>query len=84
MSQFKPDPSDVIDCIDIFAELKASQWLVQSMQDAIETHWGEEELIEHIAYLVSIYGDKIQDLIPRLDAAFDKVYRPQISALDLV
>ena len=66
--------TDIIDCIDIFAELKDTQWLIQSMQDAISNHWEEKELVEHLSFLISIYGEKIEEIIPRLDAAFEKVH----------
>jgi hypothetical protein len=79
MAQFQPKLSDVIDCVDIFAEIKETQWLVQSMQDAISEHWEKPELIKHLAYLISEYSDKIKELIPKLDQAFEKV-QPKFDA----
>jgi hypothetical protein len=79
MAQFQPKLSDVIDCVDIFAEIKQAQWLVQSMQDAISGHWEKPELKEHLGYLISEYSDKIKELIPKLDQAFEKV-QPEFDA----
>ena len=73
MAQFKPKQWDIIQCVDIFSEIKEAQWLVQSMKDAISSHWKEPELIEHISYLVDNYYDKMESLIPKLDKAFEKV-----------
>ena len=73
MAQFQPKPCDITQCVDIFAEIKSAQWLIESMKDAISSHWKEEELIEHISYLVDNYSDKMESLIPKLDKAFEKV-----------
>ena len=79
MAQFQPKLSDVIDCVDIFAEIKQAQWLVQSMEDAIAERWEKPELINHLAYLIHEYSDKIKELIPKLDQAFEKV-QPEFDA----
>jgi hypothetical protein len=74
MAQFTVDSSDIISCIDIFDEMKDAQWLIQSMHDAISNHSEKKELIEHLYFLISIYEDKIEDLIKRLDSAFEQVF----------
>ena len=83
MSQFTPNLSDVIECIDIFAELKDAQWLIQSMKDAMTNHWNDEQLINHLAFLINEYADKAQEIIPRLDSAFDKAYPYQSGLMEI-
>lgn len=73
MARFQPKQWDIIQCVDIFSEIKNTQWLVQSMKDALSSHWTEPELMEHIAYLVDDYYDKMQSLVPKLDKAFEKI-----------
>jgi hypothetical protein len=82
MAQFQPELSDVINCVDIFAEIKEAQWLVQSMEDAISEHWEKPDLTNHLAYLIHEYSDKIKELIPKLDQAFEKV-QPTFDANEL-
>ena len=79
MAQFQPKLSDIINCVDIFADIKSAQWLVQSMEDAINEHWKKPELEQHLAYLIHEYSDKIKELIPKLDQAFEKV-QPKFDA----
>ena len=73
MAQFQPKPCDIIQCVDIFAEIKSAQWLVESMKDAISSHWKEQELSEHLSYLIYKYYEETQPLIEKLDTAFKKV-----------
>ena len=72
MAQFQPNISDINDCMDIFEEIKSAQWLVQSMKDAIARHNDVQGLLVHIAYLIYCYSDKIEELVPKLDQAFEK------------
>jgi hypothetical protein len=73
MAQFQPKLSDVIDCVDIFDEIKSAQWLVQSMKDAMARHDNVEKALDHIEYLIYSYSDKIEELVLKLDQAFEKV-----------
>jgi hypothetical protein len=73
MSQFQPKQWDIIQCVDIFSEIKATQWLVQSMKDAISNHWKEPELNEHLSYLIYKYYEEMTLLTEKLDTAFKKV-----------
>lgn len=82
MPQFQPDLSDVIECVDIFAEIKSTQWLVQSMQDAVSCHYETPELLEHISYLIYLYSDQMGELISKMDQAFEKV-QPNIDVNEL-
>lgn len=72
MARLTPKIFDVIECYDIYQEVKNAQWLIQSMKDAIDNHWGQEKLIDHLTCLLSAYEDQIKEITPRLDAAFDK------------
>jgi hypothetical protein len=82
MPQFQPDLSDVIECVDIFAEIKSAQWLVESMKDAISRHYETPELLKHISYLIYLYSDQMEELVPKLDKAFEKV-QPNIDVNQL-
>jgi hypothetical protein len=82
MPQFQPELLDVIECVDIFAEIKSTYWLVQSIQDAIARHYEGPELLEHISYLINLYSDQMDELIPKLDQAFEKV-QPNIDVNQL-
>jgi hypothetical protein len=73
MGQSEIESMDLIKCFDIYQELKNAQWIVQSMIDAIDIHWDDEKVIDHLSYLLSAYQEQIQEITPRLDAAFDKI-----------
>jgi hypothetical protein len=72
MARKTPKIFDVIECYDIYQEMKDAQWLIQSMKDATSIHWDENKLIDHLTCLLSAYEDQIKEIMPRLDAAFDK------------
>jgi hypothetical protein len=67
------DSVDIIDCMDIFHAIKNSQWLLMSMEDAIENHYRDEMLKDHLIYLISEYHEKMENLIPLLENALEKV-----------
>lgn len=72
MARLTPKLFDVIECYDIYQEMKDAQWLIQSMKDTMSIHWGEEKLIDHLGCLLSAYEERIKEIMPRLDTAFDK------------
>jgi hypothetical protein len=73
MAQFKPKQWDIIQCVDIFSEIKTTHWLVESMKDALSSHWKDEGLDEHLSYLIHKYDEEMRLLIQKLDTAFEKV-----------
>ena len=73
MAQFQPKSSDIIDCIDIFEDIKAAQWLVQSIKDAMACHDDGKDLLDHVGYLIDCYSDNIEKLVTKFDQAFEKV-----------
>jgi len=73
MAQFQPQLSDVIDCIDIFSQIKNTQWLLQSMNDAIESRYKDPQLTDNLIYLIHEYTDKMKEQIQELSQAFEKV-----------
>jgi hypothetical protein len=77
MSQFQPNLSDVIKCIDIFNEIQGTQWLLESINDAIECHRGDPRFCEHLIYLIGEYTAKMGNQVPRLEEAFKKVQAGQ-------
>jgi hypothetical protein len=72
MAQFQPNISDINDCMDLFEEIKSAQCLVQSMKDAMARHDNVEKALDHIEYLIYCYSDKIEELVLKLDQAFEK------------
>lgn len=73
MAQFQPKLSDVIDCVDIFNQIKDTQWLLQSMNDAIESRYKDPQLKDNLIYLIHEYTDKMKEQIQELSQAFEKV-----------
>jgi hypothetical protein len=73
MAQFQPKLSDVIACVDIYHKIKDAQWLIESMKDAIVSHWEHPKLKDHLACLLDHYDDEMTKLIPEMDQAFEKV-----------
>jgi hypothetical protein len=64
----------IFECRDLSLEITQAYYLMESAKDAMSAHWGEAGLIDHLAYLLSEYVEKVEQLLPILNATLDDAY----------
>jgi hypothetical protein len=64
----------IFECRDLCEEITQAYYLMESVKDAMSAHWDKDGLIDHLAYLLGEYVEKMEQLLPTLNTALNDAY----------